>query len=76
MTFLFSQPSAPTPPPPPPSPMNDPEATRQRAAAEEAAVRERASAGRRSTIVGGMKLAADEQYARGSAAQARRTALG
>ena len=68
------KPKMPTPQPLPQSPTSDPEAERQRAAAEQAAIAESKAAGRRSTIVAGMKIAADEQAERGQLALKRRSA--
>lgn len=66
---------APAPVPVPASPMASEEAARQREAAAREAAAERASAGRRSTIVGGMKLAAEEQQERGLLAKQKREGL-
>ncbi|MEK9725282.1 MAG: hypothetical protein VW405_17625 [Rhodospirillaceae bacterium] len=44
----------------------------ERAAAADAAVAERANAGRKSTIVAGMKIAAEDQAERGLLAQQKR----
>lgn len=74
MSFL--KPKMPTPQPLPQSPTapDNTEAERQRAAAEQAAIAESKAAGRRSTIVAGMKIAADEQEERGQLALKRRSA--
>lgn len=60
--------TAPTPP------AEDPAAIQRKADAERAALAEAQSRGRRSTIVAGMALAADEQQKRGLGAAARRNA--
>jgi len=71
--MLFGKP-APAPMPIPTAPAVDPEAARRRQAEADAAVNASRQAGRRSTIVGGMALAEDAQYSRGSAAKSRREA--
>lgn len=71
--MLFGKP-APTPMPMPVAPSVDPNAAAQRQAAADAAVNASRQAGRRSTMVGGMQIAEDDQYARGSAAKAKRSA--
>lgn len=73
MSFLFGKP-APMPAPLPVSPMASDSAASARDAAERAALAERAGAGRRSTIVGGMQIAAEEQGSRGMLAKRKRTA--
>ena len=75
MSMLFGQ-EAPAPQPVPASPNSDAEAQRRRQEAEREAVVERASAGRRSTIVGGMAIAQGDQQGRGLLASQRRAASG
>lgn len=58
-------PKMPTPTPPPVSPTDDSAAEEARLAAERDAVLAQKTAGRRSTAVGGQKLAEDDQMARG-----------
>lgn len=74
MGFLFGGDDAPSAVPVPPSPMANEDAQAQRRAAEEAAIRESRAAGRRQTVVGGMKIAADEQYDRGLMGAKKRSA--
>lgn len=70
MSFL--SPKAPAPQPLPVSPYADEEARRKREEAERAALAESKTHGRRSTIVAGMQIAADEQQARGALHSSRR----
>lgn len=74
MTFLFGGPEMPAPAPMPVSPNNDEAKIAEREAAARDAQMQRAQSGRRSTIVGGMSLAEDEQYAKGIASKTRRSA--
>ena len=73
MSFLFGG-AKPTPAPLPASPVDSAEAERKRQEVERAAVAERASAGRRSTIVAGQQIAMEEQAGVGLLSQARRRA--
>lgn len=72
----FSSPGARAPAPAPAPVDNSAELERQRVDAERAAVAERASAGRRATVAGGMAIAAEDQLARGKEGAARRALLG
>lgn len=74
MSFLFGA-EAPAPAPMPVSPVSDDAKIAEREAAARDAQLQRAQAGRRSTIVGGMALAEDEQYQRGMASKTRRGAM-
>lgn len=76
MSFLFGKKDNPQPAPVPASPQapDNTEAEAQRKAAADAAVAERASAGRQQTIVAGMKIAADDQEKTGLLSAARRRA--
>lgn len=73
MSFLFGS-DAPSPVAPPVAPAYDAAAEKARRDAADAAVNASRQAGRASTIVGGMKIAEDDQYAKGSAAKQRREA--
>jgi hypothetical protein len=73
MSALFGT-SAPTPAPLPATPASDPAAEANRIAAENAALADSKSRGRRSTIVGGMELASEDQQVRGAAKQRQRAA--
>jgi hypothetical protein len=73
MSFLFGN-DAPTPVAVPIAPSNDAEAARKREAAAQAAAAESRAGGRRSTIVGGMAIAEDEQRERGMLRSAERNA--
>lgn len=75
MSFLKPKMPAPQPQALPQSPTapDNTEAQRQREEAERAAIAESKAAGRRSTIVAGMKIAADEQEERGQLALKRRS---
>lgn len=64
MSSLFG-PSYPAPAPLPAVPATDPAAEQARLDAEEAALADSKSRGRRSTIVGGMEIADTEQQGRG-----------
>lgn len=71
--------SKPQPAPVPVNPSSSAEAEAKRAEAERAAVAQRAMAGRRSTMVGGMEMAESDQMARGeefAKKRAARTTLG
>lgn len=74
MSSLFSRPRIPDPPAPPTSPTKNEEQESERIEVERAAVAESKAAGRRSTIVAGMKIAADEQYDKGLLGSRRRAA--
>jgi hypothetical protein len=77
MSFLFGNDTpAPQPAPVPVSPSapNNEEAQRQRQAAEDAALADTKSRGRRATMAAGMEIAADEQGAKGLLASKRRAA--
>lgn len=65
-----------TPAPVPVAPTSDPQAEAKRMQAERDAIEQQRLAGRRSTVVGGMALAEDEQLATGEAAAKRRATLG
>lgn len=67
-------PKAPAPQPMPTPPSQDDEAVRRRAEAERAAIAEAKAGGRRSTIVAGMQIAAEEQAGRGLLAKQKRSA--
>lgn len=73
MSFLFGG-DKPQAAPVPASPMADEEAARQRQAAADAALAERAQSGRRQTIVGGMKVAEEEQQGTGLLSARKRAA--
>ena len=73
MSFLFGG-AKPTPQPLPTSPTDSAEAERKRQDAERAAVSERVSAGKRSTIVAGQQIAMEEQAGTGLLSQTRRRA--
>lgn len=75
MSFLAPK-APPTPAPLPQSPTaaDNTEAEAQRLAAERAAVAESKAAGRRSTIVAGMKIADEEQQERGALYASKRRA--
>lgn len=64
---------SPAPAPLPPAPDNS-EAEKARLAAVDAATAEARANGRRSTIVGGMQLAADDQYDKGALGAKKRGA--
>lgn len=66
--------SKPQPAPVPVNPSSSAEAEAKRAEAERQAIADRQMAGRRSTIVGGMEIAADDQMARGEDFAAKRRA--
>lgn len=68
MSSVFSglfRSSAPAPAPLPAAPVDDSAARQARLDAESAALADSKSRGRRSTIVGGMEIAAEEQQGRG-----------
>lgn len=73
MSFLFGG-EEPQPAAVPISPLASEEAQRQRQAAEEAALAESRSAGRRQTVVAGMKIAEDEQAGKGLLSAKKRAA--
>lgn len=73
MSSLFGSP-APAPAPLPAVPASDPAAEQARIDAENAALADSKSRGRRSTIVGGMEIAAGEQEGRGLLKQRQRMA--
>lgn len=73
MSSMFSTPK-PQPLPPPEDPSVSAAAEEARVNASNAAIAAQKSAGRASTIVAGMKIAADDQYARGALAQKKRGA--
>lgn len=64
----------PAPQAPPVAPRDDEERRKRLADAERAAIAEAKAGGRRSTIVAGMQIAADEQYGRGLMSKSRREA--
>lgn len=68
---------APAPAPVPVSPQADDNAAAQeeRNRAAQAALADQAARGRRSTIVAGMKIAADDQLAKGEKSMAKRSAV-
>jgi hypothetical protein len=70
----MSKPKMPSAPPPPPDPYIRVEAEQKRLAAENAAVAESKSMGRRSTIVAGQLIADEEQQGRGLLSQRKRQA--
>lgn len=75
MSLLLGRYSALPPSAPVPlSPQVDPNAEKERQAAENAALAESKAAGRRSTMVAGMSIAADEQGERGMLSSKRRAA--
>lgn len=71
---LFGGVSKPTPAPAPDDPSASQAAEQARQDAANAAVAQQKGAGRASTIVAGMKIAADDQYQRGLLAQKKRGA--
>jgi hypothetical protein len=74
--FGGDEPTAPTPAPVPVSPSapDNLAAEKARQDAENQAIADQKAAGRKSTIVAGMKIAADEQMGRGLLAQKKRAA--